>query len=119
MCGTERTQIEPAITVQTGRAMITINNPDIEIRLEEASASAGMPVMDYVLQVLNDSLASNDQGGEIVPENAYGDIIPGTMSGADMIAFWKKEGIVRRRDDLPDSPVYARQLRERAERRTG
>ena len=35
-----------------------------------------------------------------------------------MLAYWEREGVLQARPALPDSPLYARQLREQAQRRT-
>jgi hypothetical protein len=36
-------------------------------------------------------------------------------TGADIIAIWEKEGAFLAREDLPDSPELARQIREKAQ----
>ena len=44
---------------------------------------------------------------------------PLPQTGAEVIEFWKKEGLMgiwADRTDIPDSPEYARQLRRMAER---
>ena len=38
-------------------------------------------------------------------------------SGADLVAFWRAEGLVGSRPDLTDSQAEARRLREQAQRR--
>ena len=38
-------------------------------------------------------------------------------TGADLVAFWRAEGLVGSRTDLADSPTEARRLREQAQRR--
>jgi hypothetical protein len=38
-------------------------------------------------------------------------------SGADLVAFWRAEGLVGCRPDIADSQTQARQLREQAQRR--
>ena len=37
--------------------------------------------------------------------------------GADLVEYWRSEGLVGSRADLPDSQAEARQLREQAQRR--
>ena len=39
------------------------------------------------------------------------------MTGAELVAYWEREGLVGIFKDAPDSPEFARQLRESAERR--
>lgn len=38
-------------------------------------------------------------------------------SGADLVAFWRAEGLIGSRPDITDSQTHARQLREQAQRR--
>lgn len=38
-------------------------------------------------------------------------------SGADLVAFWRAEGLVGSRPEITDSQAHARQLREQAQRR--
>ena len=38
-------------------------------------------------------------------------------SGADLVAFWRAEGVVGTRPDISDSQTEARRLREEAQRR--
>jgi hypothetical protein len=38
-------------------------------------------------------------------------------SGADLVAFWRAEGVVSSRPDIPDSPSEARRLRDQSQRR--
>lgn len=35
--------------------------------------------------------------------------------GADLLALWEQEGAFLLREDLPDSPTLARQIREQAQ----
>ncbi len=42
---------------------------------------------------------------------------PAVRSGADLVAFWRAEGLVAGRPDIADSQSEARRLREQAQRR--
>jgi hypothetical protein len=39
------------------------------------------------------------------------------QSGADLVAYWRAEGVVGARADIEDSQTHARSLRRQAERR--
>lgn len=39
------------------------------------------------------------------------------QTGADVVAYWEKEGLIGTRPDIEDPIAHARQLRERAEKR--
>jgi hypothetical protein len=39
-------------------------------------------------------------------------------NGAELVAYWQREGVINSRPDISDSQAYARQLRHEAETRT-
>ncbi len=39
-------------------------------------------------------------------------------NGAELVAYWLREGLIGTRPDLSDSQLHARQLRDRAQRRS-
>lgn len=77
---------------------------DLERDLEQAAARAGLPLAEYALQVL----AANHGA---VPEP----ILPRT--GAELVAFWEREGLIGTRPDISDPVQHARELRDRAQTR--
>lgn len=76
---------------------------DLERDLEKAAARAGMPVAEYALQIL----AANR-----VPEPAA------PRTGAELLAVWEQEGLLGDGPDIEDPVKYARELRERNQRRS-
>lgn len=42
---------------------------------------------------------------------------PANGTGADLVAYWKREGLIGTRPDIEDSQVHARAIRDKAERR--
>lgn len=40
------------------------------------------------------------------------------VSGAELVAYWRREGVIGSRPDIADSQAHARAARARAERRT-
>lgn len=74
---------------------------DLERRLTTEAARLGLPLEQYALRLLGD-----------IPE---GRGLPST--GADLVAYWNREGVIGSRPDIRDSQAHARALRHRAERR--
>lgn len=75
---------------------------DLEKRLTTEAARLGLPLEQYALRLL---------GG--LPES------PGLPStGADLVAYWQREGVIGSSPEIQDSRAHARALRMRAERRT-
>lgn len=73
---------------------------DLEKRLTGEAARLGMAVEQYVLQLLRNSSTGGSRS-----------------KGAELVAFWRKEGVVGSRPDIDDSQEHARALRDRAQRR--
>lgn len=85
---------------------LTLELPgDLERQLASQAAEAGVPLEDYVVQVLSKN-SGNDTPGQIA------------RTGAELVDFWRREGLIGYRTDITDSVEYARELRRRAERRT-
>ena len=83
---------------------ITLDLPqELEIELKAIAAQIGLSLSEYILRVLSKkpSLENN-----ALPKN-----------GAELVAYWKKEGLCGYRSDIVDSQKQARAIREQAERR--
>ena len=74
-------------------------SPEQEARLSVEAASSGLNLTDYALSRL--------LGGPEMPE----------PTGAELVAALRASGVIGTFADRPDSPEWARQLRETAERR--
>lgn len=77
---------------------------ELERELSQEAARKGLPLAEYALQLL----AAN-RG------MAAGSTPPRT--GAELVAFWEREGLIGSRTDIHDPAQYARELRERAQTR--
>jgi hypothetical protein len=75
--------------------------PELESKLSADARQRGLSLADYVLQVL---------GADTLPQAR-------PTSGADMVAFWSREGLIGTRSDIADSSVHARALRDKAQTR--
>jgi len=81
---------------------ITLELPeDLENALTTEAAHLGLSLAEYTLRLLSTR------------------ILPGSMptTGAELVAYWQREGVIGSRPDIPDSQAPARQLRHKAERR--
>ena len=83
---------------------ITLELPDeLETVLADEADRLNMPLSEYILRLLTTSR----------PQQT----MPST--GAELVAYWQREGLIGTRPDGMDSPEYARELRHKAERRYG
>lgn len=71
---------------------------------EELSAEAkrlGLSLSDYALQLLEAGMKSE----------------PMPRTGKDLVAYWRRHGLIGSRPEIKDSQKYARKLRKQAESR--
>ncbi len=81
---------------------LTIELPnELERALAAEAERLGLSLDEYALHVL-----STRGTGTAQPR-----------TGAELVAFWKTEGVVGARPDIADAPAHARAVRERAEHR--
>ncbi|MGL4461121.1 MAG: hypothetical protein ACRC1K_03135 [Planctomycetia bacterium] len=80
----------------------TIEIPDeLAVALSAEAARQGMTLPDYALRKLSAQIPAGES----------------MKTGADLVAYWKTEGLVGSRPEIEDSQDHARRLREQAERR--
>lgn len=83
---------------------LTLELPrDLEHRLTTEASRLGLPLEKYALRLLG-----------VAPQ---AETHPTT--GAELVAYWRREGVIGSRPDIEDSQAHARALRHRAERRMG
>ncbi len=81
---------------------ITLDLPDeLEAALSDEAERMNLPLSEYILRLLTTARPQ-----QTMP-----------LSGAEVVAYWQREGLIGTRPDGADSPEYARELRRRAERR--
>ncbi|BAS54548.1 hypothetical protein NIES2135_01970 [Leptolyngbya boryana NIES-2135] len=73
--------------------------PELEHELFTEASQLNLPLTEYVLRILT---------ARQVSEN-----LPKT--GAELVAYWQREGVINSRPDIIDSQTYARKLRVEAE----
>jgi hypothetical protein len=82
---------------------LVLNLPsELERELVREAAQLGLPLSDYAIQLLA-------AGRE--PRS-----LPRT--GADLIDYWRNEGLIGTRPEIMDSPSHARALRQSAQSRS-
>jgi hypothetical protein len=83
---------------------ITLNLPrELEEELSQEAARLGLPLAEYALRLLSSSRS---------PHTA------GALSGAELVEYWNREGIIGSRRDIEDPVAFARELREQSQNRT-
>lgn len=85
---------------------ITLNLPrELEEELSQEAARLGLPLAEYALRLLSSSRSPH----------AAGDA---PLSGAELVEYWNREGIIGSRRDIADPVAFARELREQNQNRT-
>jgi hypothetical protein len=80
----------------------TVELPDdLADALAHEATRLGMSLPDYAVRVLASACPASTT----------------IRDGADLVNFWRSEGLVGSRSDISDSQAQARQLREQAQRR--
>ncbi len=75
--------------------------PELEDKLSLAATQLNISLPDYILRVL---------GSQSVHQNS-------PQTGAELIRFWERNGVINSRPDISDSQDYAHELRHQAETR--
>jgi hypothetical protein len=74
---------------------------ELESELANEATQLGLSLTEYVLRLLSTRLLVG--------------ALPTT--GAELVAYWQREGAIGTRPDITDSYAHARQIRHQAERR--
>lgn len=83
---------------------LTLELPqDLERRLTVEATRLGLPLEKYALRLLGEAPKA-----EATP-----------TTGAEVVAYWQREGIIGSRPDIEAGQAHARAIRHRAERRAG
>ncbi len=74
---------------------------DLEQELSNEAAKLGLPLSEYVLQLLYSRQMADKS----------------LMTGADLVAYWEHADLIGSRREIEDSQSFARKLRKQAETR--
>ena len=81
---------------------ITLDLPqELESALATEATQMGLSLAEYVLRLLS-------------TRSLVG---PSPTTGAELVAYWQREGVIGTRPAITDSQAHARQLRHKAEKR--
>jgi hypothetical protein len=75
--------------------------PELETELSAEAATMGIPLPEYALRLLSSARSP----------------LPAPRTGAELLAYWQREGLIATRPDIVDAPAHARSLREQAQKR--
>ena len=82
---------------------LTLEIPkELERELTTEAARLGLPLPEYARRLL----AAGHKA------------VASPTNGAELLAYWKREGVIGSRPDILDSQKHARAIRRRAERRS-
>jgi hypothetical protein len=74
---------------------------ELESELATEATHLGLSLTEYVLRLLS----TRSPVGQL------------PTSGAELVAYWQREGVIGTRPDITDSQAHARQIRHHAEKR--
>lgn len=75
---------------------LTLELPqELATALKDEAAQRGLSLPDYAIQLLSVGLPSD----------------PKIRNGADLMAYWQREGVIGTRTDIADSQEHARKIR--------
>lgn len=74
---------------------------ELENELAAEAKNMGLTLSEYVIRLLSTRYLAG----------------PPPVTGTELVAFWRCEGVIGTRTDIKDSQLHARQIRHQAERR--
>ena len=77
---------------------------DLEEELAAEAARRGLPLAEYAVRVLAESRSTTADTDR-------------PLTGAELVEYWQREGIIGSRPDIEDPVAFARALRERSQNR--
>jgi hypothetical protein len=99
--------------------------PDLEAQLNSEAAHRGLTPADYIVQLVRTATsAATSAEDHTLPEEtepptsgAWPEDEPRPTTGAELIEYWKRHGLIGTRPDIKDSVEYVRKMRRKAETR--
>ncbi len=89
--------------------------PEQERQIEDEARARNMDTRSYALAQIFRQHEEEDSE-DLLP--SVGLLPPLNGTGADLVAYWEREGLIGTRPDIRDSQKRARQIRRQAERCT-
>lgn len=92
--------------------------PDLEARINSEAARRGVPLTACVLEILDAATTSGPMPtGEVTsdPSDETGAKPPiKTLTGAQIVAKWRRKGLIGTRPDIKDSVAFVQEMRRKA-----
>lgn len=86
-----------------------------EQQIEEEARRRNMDTASYAKTLLFEEQSAEDSEAQTLPH--IGPLPPENGTGADLVAYWEREGLIGTRPDIKDSLKHARAIRRKAKRR--
>ena len=81
---------------------VTLDLPaEVENELSAEATRLGLPLREYILRLLSGTLKADNR----------------PKTGAELVEYWRSEGLIGMCSDIADSPIHAREIRRKAEHR--
>ncbi len=88
--------------------------PEQEQHIEAEARRRNMDAASYAKSLLFEEDIAEGEEQTLPPA---GPLPPTNGTGADLVAYWEREGLIGTRPDIKDSLEHARAIRRKAERR--
>ncbi len=89
--------------------------PEQEQQLEAKARQRNLDTTSYAVAVLFEKGVAEEDLDKLLPP--VGPLPPADGTGADLVAYWEREGLIGTRPEIKDSLEQARAIRRTAERR--
>jgi hypothetical protein len=90
--------------------------PEQEQQIEAEARRRNMDAASYAKALLFEEKAAEAGEEQMLPP--AGPLPPANGTGADLVAYWEREGLIGSRPDITDSLEHARAIRRKVGRRT-
>lgn len=90
--------------------------PEQEQRIAAEALHRNMDAASYAKALFFEKETAEESEEETLPP--VGPLPPANGTGADLVAYWEREGLIGTRSDITDRLEHARAIRRKAERRT-
>jgi hypothetical protein len=86
-----------------------------EQQLEAEARQRNLDATSYAITLLFEKETTEYDMDQVLPPP--GPLPPANGAGADLVAYWEREGLIGTRSEIKDSLEHAREIRRTAERR--
>ena len=99
--------------------------PDLEERLNSEAARRGLSPGGYIMELVKSTVPDTPPAEDAAEAEETAAILsepwpedePKPTTGAELVAYWERHGLIGTRPDIKDSVEYVREMRRKAETR--